>query len=251
MTKQCRICGNEFEIINKNAHCRQYCYKCVPNILRPQDQTNARRHAIKQQAIEILGSKCMKCGEDKTYMLDCHHMNVQEKEKNVSQLLTHVKIEAFFLEIQKCILLCANCHREFHYLHRLTGLSTEDFVDLTNFNPSFPNSDRTYQFINANGLPTQYTYICIKCKQEIKRTYKNSDTEAGMCRTCTDILRRTCPRPSKEQLLQELTDKNFCAVGAKYRVTDNAIRKWCKVYGLPTHSQYYRDLKKHGAPRGS
>lgn len=40
-------------------------------------------------------------------------------------------------------------------------------------------------------------------------------------------------RPSKETLLNEIKTKSFCAIGKEYGVTDNTIRKWCKLYQLP------------------
>src|SRR5680860_190755 len=41
---------------------------------------------------------------------------------------------------------------------------------------------------------------------------------------------RKVPRPSHGQLLQDLATMSYCAVGRKYGVSDNAIRKWLKWY---------------------
>ena len=40
--------------------------------------------------------------------------------------------------------------------------------------------------------------------------------------------RKVKDRPSREQLLKEIEDTNYCTVGKKYGVSDNAIRKWIK-----------------------
>ena len=40
-------------------------------------------------------------------------------------------------------------------------------------------------------------------------------------------------RPSREQLKEEIRNNSFLALSKKYEVSDNAIRKWCKVYNLP------------------
>jgi transposase-like protein len=42
--------------------------------------------------------------------------------------------------------------------------------------------------------------------------------------------RRKVPRPSHEQLVLDLETMSFCAVDRKYRVSDNAVRKWLKWY---------------------
>ena len=51
---------------------------------------------------------------------------------------------------------------------------------------------------------------------------------------------RVVQRPSKEYLEKELRESNFVAVGKKYGVTDNTIRKWCKNYGMSTSAKDYK-----------
>jgi transposase-like protein len=41
---------------------------------------------------------------------------------------------------------------------------------------------------------------------------------------------RRVKRPPYEQLLAEIEETNYCAVGRKYGVSDNAVRKWVKFY---------------------
>jgi ferredoxin len=41
---------------------------------------------------------------------------------------------------------------------------------------------------------------------------------------------RKVPRPSHEQLLADLKSMSFLAVGRKYGVSDNAVRKWLRYY---------------------
>lgn len=48
------------------------------------------------------------------------------------------------------------------------------------------------------------------------------------------LKKRTVERPSALQLAQEIVNSSFCAVGRKYGVTDNTIRKWCRAYSMPT-----------------
>ena len=70
---------------------------------------------------------------------------------------------------------------------------------------------------------------CSECNAPISKVSKT-----GLCLKCLSLRNRKCERPSKEKLLHELQTSNFTKVGAKYGVSDNAIRKWCRSYNLPT-----------------
>lgn len=125
MTKKCLICGQEFETI-KHGEKRKYCFECSPQG-KSNSITTLRRRA-KEIGVQKLGGKCKKCGIDKTYLLDFHHRNPKEKEGELSDFSKGYDLDKFFEELDKCDLLCANCHREFHYLHSSTGLTYEDFI---------------------------------------------------------------------------------------------------------------------------
>lgn len=60
--------------------------------------------------------KCSLCGENRPWCLDFHHINPEEKEVEVVKLIEAPnKIKK---EIEKCIVLCANCHRDLHYKNK-------------------------------------------------------------------------------------------------------------------------------------
>lgn len=68
----------------------------------------------KKNAIEYKGGKCSECGYNKYFgALEFHHMNPEEKDMdwNTMRKTSWNKIK---LELDKCILLCSNCHREKH-----------------------------------------------------------------------------------------------------------------------------------------
>jgi len=62
---------------------------------------------------------CEICGENHPATLDFHHKNPNEKEIIVSRAAGRgwgkQKIQN---EIDKCIVLCSNCHRKLHYQHQ-------------------------------------------------------------------------------------------------------------------------------------
>jgi predicted HNH restriction endonuclease len=75
----------------------------------------SRELNYKLEILKKLGNKCNKCGYNKCIAaLDFHH-NTGEKEKNIAILLRESSKQKILKEVQKCILLCANCHREVHY----------------------------------------------------------------------------------------------------------------------------------------
>jgi predicted HNH restriction endonuclease len=77
-------------------------------------QKMGRRKRLKEEAVKIAGEKCKVCGYNKCISaLEFHH-NQSNKEGNVSTLLKNGSRQKLLKEAEKCILLCANCHRELH-----------------------------------------------------------------------------------------------------------------------------------------
>jgi len=71
------------------------------------------------KAISYLGGCCESCKDDKWYHLDFHH--VKEKDVEVSRLLQGFRWSKIEKELDKCILLCANCHQEHHFNERASS----------------------------------------------------------------------------------------------------------------------------------
>ena len=74
-----------------------------------------RRKALRKKAIEYAGGSCSLCGYNRCdEALDFHHRNKQDKSFGLSQNGLTRSWEKIREEIDKCILVCANCHRELH-----------------------------------------------------------------------------------------------------------------------------------------
>lgn len=72
-----------------------------------------RRRKIKTLAIEYKGGKCQICGYSKYQgALELHHLNKSEKSFGIGDNGYTRSWEKVKAELDKCILLCANCHRE-------------------------------------------------------------------------------------------------------------------------------------------
>jgi Zn finger protein HypA/HybF involved in hydrogenase expression len=73
------------------------------------------------------------------------------------------------------------------------------------------------------GIKKEYNCSCCGC--ELKSKHKS---KSGLCKDCHSKLQRKVERPSKEQLIKEVEESSYLAVGRKYGVSDNSIRKWIK-----------------------
>ncbi len=74
-----------------------------------------RRQELKQLAFEYKGSKCNICAYDKCiWALEFHHLDQTQKDFNISKNGHTRSWERIQKELDKCIMVCANCHREIH-----------------------------------------------------------------------------------------------------------------------------------------
>jgi hypothetical protein len=63
---------------------------------------------------EELGCTCLLCGlQDHPVAFDFHHVNHEEKENQISKMAGY-RWEKIQTEINKCVLICAICHRKLH-----------------------------------------------------------------------------------------------------------------------------------------
>ena len=161
----------------------------------------------KLQAIEYKGGKCIKCGYNKCHgALDFHHRDPKTKKYVWRKLRLHTW-STIIEELDKCDLLCANCHREIH---------TKEIKYVLNHN----------RILGIKQPPVMK--ICKHCGNdyEIK-----SNSQKYCSNKCSKLALRKIKRPPLDVLLKEIEETNYCAVGRKYGVSDNAIRKWIKNAG--------------------
>ena len=73
----------------------------------------ANKEACDQIKLE---AGCCECGYDANpYALDFDHINPEEKEFNISKKLQQYSWKKLKVEIDKCRVMCANCHRIHSY----------------------------------------------------------------------------------------------------------------------------------------
>jgi hypothetical protein len=117
----CKGCNKN--ITSENVFCSKECrIQYQTNKPKPPRKINkgleslrAKRYRdkLKLKAIEYKGGKCVICGYNKcARSLDFHHLDPNTKEFTVSS--KKISFEALKEELNKCILVCKNCHGEIH-----------------------------------------------------------------------------------------------------------------------------------------
>lgn len=182
-----------------------------------QDIKNFRKR-LKERATYVLGDKCQICGYDKCIeALEFHHINPEEKDFSFGSN-SNRSWESTREEIQKCILVCANCHREIHY-----NLIQEEIIS------SFNEEKAKEIDALVNNIKTHKVFYCKNCGIEV---WKGND----LCPNCASKIRRKVERPSREELKFLIKNYPFTQIGKQFGVSDNAIRKWCISENLPNKS---------------
>lgn len=75
---------------------------------------NERRGKNRTKAIDYKGRKCQLCGYDKCkWSMDFHHIEPSKKSFNIGSKI-QCSWEKLKAELDKCILICRNCHGEIH-----------------------------------------------------------------------------------------------------------------------------------------
>lgn len=87
-----------------------YCITCSKK------QALDRQRNLKKLAIDYKGGKCCKCGYNKCQAaLEFHHIEPDKKDFNLSNVKNTKFNEKIKHELDKCLLLCSNCHKEEHW----------------------------------------------------------------------------------------------------------------------------------------
>lgn len=74
-----------------------------------------RRRKMKAMVVEYKGGRCILCDYDKYVgAFDLHHIDGSNKEFGLSMRGLTRSWERTKAEADKCVLVCANCHREIH-----------------------------------------------------------------------------------------------------------------------------------------
>lgn len=111
---KCQIVKNFSEFYmrpDRNGNIQSYCKQC--------NKHNAldRQRVFKKKCVDYKGGKCCICGYDKYIgSLQFHHLDPSKKDFSISEQ-RRTSVDRFNIvidELDKCILVCSNCHCEIH-----------------------------------------------------------------------------------------------------------------------------------------
>lgn len=116
-------CGVKYVKHGKSGYIlRKYCDDCryigdskVVHDAKVKKAVVSHRRALKAKGVEYLGGRCSVCGYDKSLSaLEFHHKDPKKKDRGIKLSSNTMSWERMKRELDKCVLLCSNCHAEAH-----------------------------------------------------------------------------------------------------------------------------------------
>lgn len=156
--------------------------------------------------------------------------NINNYLTNKSKVSTHLLKRLLFKEGYKEN-KCENCGiSEWNnkpltcQLHHINGNHLDNRLE--NLQILCPNChSQTNNYCGNSNKIDKVIKVCPDCGKPIKRT-------STRCTICANKYKRKVERPSKDLLIKDIKNMSICAIGRKYKVSDNTIRKWIKNYNI-------------------
>ncbi len=108
---KCKVNKAKAEFYNRRQNnISGYCKQCTNQL------SLARKHKLKEDCLKYKGGKCEECGYNKCAgALHFHHCDPTLKEFSISSLRSYTINDIIRIELDKCQVLCSNCHAEKHF----------------------------------------------------------------------------------------------------------------------------------------
>lgn len=200
------------------------------------------RNRLKEMMVEYKGGKCEKCGYNNCIdALEFHHINPSEKDFGISQY-ANLCYEDVKKEVDKCILVCANCHREIHHEENLKKQETESLKEIEIYKEILENRDiygdirvkKSYYFLEFTDVLKDINNG-VDRKDILKKYHINNRTFSKFLKEHNikyTKQKRVENRPTKKELEELLKKLSKSAIGRLYGVSCGSVIKWCKKYGI-------------------
>lgn len=114
------------------------------------------------------------------------------------------------------------CHAEDYEISKRFEINPEYIQSEINYK----SRDTSKKDENGNSIKKN-EHVCLKCGKPVAK-------QDSLCVECAQLESRKVERPDRETFKNLIRNKSFCEIGRMYNLSDNAIHKWCKSYGLPS-----------------
>lgn len=200
------------------------------------------RIRLKEKLVKYKGGKCEICGYDKCInALEFHHVDPSQKDFGIANG-NAISLEKAKREVDKCLMVCANCHREIHYKQNLEQYSLEKEQEKHIF-AEILNNREIY-----GKIPVRDSYKILSYTTIMDDINNNVDRNTILKKyginnaTFTRFLKENnisynkkkivINKPNKNELEVLLKTKSKSEIGRMYGVSCNAVIKWCKKFDL-------------------
>lgn len=178
------------------------------------------RKATKKRMATSFGSCCGLCGYNKCIeALEFHHIDNLTKSFSLSSVIARPKKwDDIIIELRKCVLLCANCHREVHY--NISKIPD----NITRFNEEYANYrilEGTSHYCSCGKEISINKVFCLSCCKS-----DNYISKLARHRQITDW------QKEKENIikLKDVDKLSYVAIAKIYETSDKTIAKWYKKF---------------------
>lgn len=215
---------------NKGRKIKSASYQKAPIqqvLIENSPHTNSGKLRVRLIKEGLKENKCEICGC--TESLELHHINGNHQNNRLENLQ----------------IFCANCHRK---TDNFRGKGIRAHKAASDWFISDEEVEKRHQIkLEKRRIPKHLrkvtpipSKICPSCGKE----FKPSDRKQEYCsQECYH--NKNDNRPDIISLLKAFKEyNNFVKVGTHFGVTDNAVRKWCKLYKLPIHSKELQQILK-------
>lgn len=199
------------------------------------------RQRFKEKLVNLMGGSCSICKYSKCIKaLEFHHTDSSKKDFTISQM-KKLNWKKIFKEAQKCVLVCANCHREIHDGVAICPLVREiKFENLSDIWIDWKeiNLEKDLENMNIYDVAKKYNISSQSVYKECrKRNLKNKNKRKQKLKFIV----------SKEELQKLINEKPIETIGKMFNVSGNAIKKRCVKLGLelPKKGKGYWTKIKH------
>lgn len=219
--KYCKKHGLTEFFLRKDGNYR--CKKCSV------ESVDKRRKQLRHEIVLYKGGKCEICGYNKCESaLEFHHLNPDEKDFQLSGNTR--SLEKMKKEVDKCILVCANCHREIH-----------DKINQKKRDDSNKKYEINFKYQNLNCKQSQLNIEEIQKYIDKGLTQKEIALKNNLSISTIKRFLKKHNIVMKEKRVYDIQDmidlmkkyKNYTKVGKELGISDNAVKKRFKKHGYP------------------